>query len=110
VFTVLLLDTRQRLMREVEVSRGSLNQSLVHPREVYGPAMREAAAAILVVHNHPSGDPTPSREDHDVTRRLVRVGQLVGIPLVDHVVIATQGYCSFARSGWLAQAPEGGSR
>ncbi len=110
VFTVLLLDTRQRLIREVEVSRGSLNQSLVHPREVYGPAMREAAAAILVVHNHPSGDPRPSREDHDVTRRLVRVGQLLGIPLVDHVVIATQGYCSFARSGWLSQASEDGRR
>ncbi len=110
VFTVLLLDTRQRLIREVEVSRGSLNQSLVHPREVYGPAMREAAAAILVVHNHPSGDPRPSREDHDVTRRLVRVGQLLGIPLLDHVVIGTQGYCSFARSGWLSQAPEEGRR
>ena len=58
---MLLLDTRQRLIRELEVSRGSLNQSLVHPREVYGPALREAAAGILVLHNHPSGDPEPSR-------------------------------------------------
>ncbi len=105
VFSVLLLDTRHRLIREVAVSVGSLNQSLVHPREVYGPALRESAAAILVVHNHPSGDPKPSREDHDVTRRLVRVGQILGIPLLDHVVVAAQGYCSFARSGWLTQAP-----
>ena len=70
VFFVLLLDSRHRLLREVEVSRGSLNQSLVHPREVFAPALRESAAAILVLHNHPSGDPQPSREDHEVTRRL----------------------------------------
>ncbi len=104
VFTVLLLDTRHRLIREVEVSRGSLNQSLVHPREVYAPALRESAASILVVHNHPSGDPQPSREDHEVTRRLARVGRILGIPLLDHVVIAAQGYCSFARRGFLPQA------
>ena len=111
VFCVLLLDTRHRLIREVEVHRGSLNQSLVHPREVYAPALREAAAAILVVHNHPSGDPHPSREDHEVTRRLQRSGQILGIPLLDHVVIAAQGFCSFARCGWLsAQDPASGHR
>ncbi len=104
VFTVLLLDTRHRLLREVEVSVGSLNQSLVHPREVYGPALRESAAAILIVHNHPSGDPEPSREDHEVTDRLARVGQILGIPLLDHIIIAAQGYCSFARRGFLPQA------
>ena len=111
VFFVLLLDTRHRLIRQVEVSRGSLNQSLVHPREVFAPALREAAAAILVVHNHPSGDPAPSREDHEVTRRLARAGEILGIPLLDHLVIAAQGYTSFSQSGWLStQADRPGHR
>jgi DNA repair protein RadC len=101
VFYALLLDSRHRLIRAVEVSRGSLNQSLVHPREVFAPAFREAAAAIIVVHNHPSGDPHPSREDREVTRRLAEAGQLLGIPLLDHVVVAGQGWASFAREGWL---------
>ena len=84
---MLLLDSRHRLIGEVEVSRGSLNQSLVHPREVFAPALRESAAAILVLHNHPSGDPQPSREDHEVTRRLVRAGEILGIRVVDHLVL-----------------------
>ena len=106
VFFVLLLDSRHRLLREVEVSRGSLNQSLVHPREVFAPALRESAAAILVAHNHPSGDPLPSREDHDVTRRLSRAGEILGIPLLDHVVLGAEGFTSFAERGWLpAKAP-----
>ena len=108
LFFVLLLDSRHRLIREVEVSRGSLNQSLVHPREVFAPALREAAAAILVVHNHPSGDPDPSREDHEVTRRLAQAGEILGVRLVDHVVIGGESYRSFARSGWFSpQAPRG---
>jgi len=98
VFLVLLVDSRQRLIRELEVSRGSLNQSLVHPREVFAPALREAAAAILVVHNHPSGDPEPSPEDLEVTRRLYRAGELLGIRLLDHVVIAARGYRSLSQS------------
>ena len=94
-----------------EVSRGSLNQSLVHPREVFAPAIRESAAAILVVHNHPSGDPTPSREDREVTTRLVEAGDLLGVPLLDHVVVADEGYQSFADRGWLSrQASPGGRR
>jgi DNA repair protein RadC len=106
VFFVLLLDSRHRLLRSVEVSRGSLSQSLVHPREVFAPALRESAAAILVVHNHPSGDPVPSREDHEVTRRLAEAGELLGVPLIDHIVVAAGGYTSFADRGWLPhQAP-----
>jgi DNA repair protein RadC len=101
VFVVLLLDSRHRLIGEVEVSRGSLNQSLVHPREVFAPALREAAAAILVVHNHPSGDPQPSREDHEVTQRLVRAGEILGIRVVDHLVIGGLEFTSFARTGQL---------
>jgi DNA repair protein RadC len=101
VFVVLLLDSRHRLIGEVEVSRGSLNQSLVHPREVFAPALRESAAAILVLHNHPSGDPQPSREDHEVTRRLVRAGEILGIRVVDHLVIGGEQFTSFARTGQL---------
>jgi DNA repair protein RadC len=101
VFVVLLLDSRHRLIGEVEVSRGSLNQSLVHPREVFAPALRESAAAILVLHNHPSGDPQPSREDHEVTRRLVRAGEILGIRVVDHLVIGGEEFTSFARTGQL---------
>lgn len=109
-FVVLLLDSRHRLMREVEVSLGSLNQSLVHPREVFGPALRESAAAILVAHNHPSGDPLPSQEDHDVTRRLVQAGELLGVRMVDHIVIGAEAYTSFAQSGWLQPQGAGSSR
>ncbi len=111
VFYVLLLDSRHRVLRSVEVSRGSLNQSLVHPREVFAPAIRESAAAILVVHNHPSGDPTPSREDREVTTRLVEAGDLLGVPLLDHVVVAGKDFQSFADRGWLPrQAFPGGRR
>lgn len=101
-FIVLLLDSRRRLLGEVEVSRGSLTQSLVHPREVFAPALREAAASILVVHNHPSGDPEPSREDREVTRRLEQAGQILGVQLIDHVVIGRQGFASFAERGWMS--------
>lgn len=100
-FFALLLDSRHRLIREVEVSRGSLNQSLVHPREVFAPALREAAAALVVVHNHPSGDPEPSREDVEVTRRLSEAGEILGVRLLDHVVTGAEEFRSFARMGWL---------
>ena len=101
VFVVVLLDARQRVLGEVEVSRGSVNQSLVHPREVFAAAVREAATFVLLVHNHPSGDSAPSPEDREVTRRLARAGELLGIPVLDHLVIAGHGHHSFARSGEL---------
>jgi DNA repair protein RadC len=93
-FHVLLLDGKHRLRRHEQVSQGTLTSSLVHPREVFGPAIREGAAALIVVHNHPSGDPEPSAEDLAVTRRLVEVGRILGVPLLDHVVIADAGYVS----------------
>ena len=87
-FWVLLLDNKRRLLRDpVEITAGTLTASLVHPREVFSPAVRESAAAVVAVHNHPSGDPSPSREDLSVTRRLAESGTLLGIPLIDHVVI-----------------------
>jgi len=96
---VLLLDGRHRVMSESQVSQGTLTASLVHPREVFRAAVRAAAAAIVLVHNHPSGDPSPSREDRDVTARLVAAGELIGIQVVDHVVVADAGYYSFQEEG-----------
>ncbi len=111
VFYALLLDSRQRLIRQVEVSRGSLSQSLVHPREVFGPALRESAASLIVLHNHPSGDPRPSKEDVQVTRRLESAGELLGIRVLDHIVVAADQFFSFAKSSkLLSQAPPGGHR
>ena len=81
-------------------SAGSLAASLVHPREAFRPAIREAAAAVLFVHNHPSGDPTPSGEDRRITSRLRGAGELLGIPVLDHVVIGRGRYFSFADAGW----------
>lgn len=100
-FIALLLDGRQRVLREHVVSQGTLTASLVHPREVFRPALRESAAALILVHNHPSGDPTPSPEDREVTRRLVRAGKLLGVRVLDHVVVAERGYCSLNEAGDL---------
>lgn len=86
VFTVLHLNVQNALQGMNQVSVGTLTSSLVHPREVFASALSERAAAVLVVHNHPSGDPEPSQADRDVTRRLIRAGRLLGIPLVDHVI------------------------
>lgn len=94
VLLALLLDGKHRLRKIERISEGTLTSALVHPREVYTPAIREAAAALIVVHNHPSGDPEPSEEDIAVTRRLGEVGTLIGIPLLDHVVVAEGGQVS----------------
>ena len=93
-FHVLLLDTKHRLRERFRVSEGTLSTSLVHPREVFGPAVRSGAAAVIAVHNHPSGDPEPSGEDLEVTRRLLRAGQILGIPLLDHLVIGASSWTS----------------
>lgn len=100
-FHLLALDSQSQVLREVLVTRGLLNSSLVHPREVFRPAIAEAAAGIIVVHNHPSGDPTPSAEDRSVTRQLVSAGQLLDLPLYDHVIIAGDRFVSFAAAGLL---------
>ncbi|MCA9573523.1 MAG: JAB domain-containing protein, partial [Myxococcales bacterium] len=76
------------------VSVGTLTTSLVHPREVFGPALSDAAAALIVVHNHPSGDPSPSQEDVEITKRLIEVGRLLGVPLLDHVVVGEGRFVS----------------
>jgi DNA repair protein RadC len=100
-FLALLLDGKNRIIREVQVSEGSLNQSIVHPREVFSPAVRESAAAIILVHNHPTGDPTPSREDIDITRRLKEAGDLMGVRVLDHIIIGDGTFLSFVAQGML---------
>ena len=102
-FLMVMLDAKNRVIRETRVSEGILTASLVHPREVFGPAIRDAAAGIIVVHNHPSGDPEPSPEDHEVTARLCAVGELVGIRVLDHVVIGDGCYVSFLERGLIPQ-------
>jgi len=101
IFYVVLLTNKNRRIREVKVSEGSLTASLVHPREVYNPVIRESAAAVIFVHNHPSGDPAPSPEDLEITRRLKEVGEVMGIRVLDHVVIGHDRYFSFSDRGIL---------
>lgn len=100
-FLALCLNARNELVRETVVSMGSLNASIVHPREVFKPALACSAAAIVIVHNHPSGDPAPSREDQEVTQALSEAGQLLDIPLHDHVIIGADSYYSFRDGGLL---------
>ena len=100
-FHVLLLNTQNAVIREVMITRGILDASVVHPREVFAPALAEAAAAVILVHNHPSGDPTPSRADREVTRQLIEAGHLIGIPVRDHVVIGNGRYTSFLDLGLI---------
>ena len=101
VFKVILLDAKHAILRDATVSEGSLTLSIVHPREVFTLAVKESAAAVIFLHNHPSGDPTPSQEDHVLTARLVSAGEVLGIRVLDHLVIGDGRYVSFADQGWL---------
>jgi DNA repair protein RadC len=101
LFYVVLLNNKNRKIREVKISEGSLTASLVHPREVYNPVIRESAAAVIFVHNHPSGDPAPSPEDIDITKRLKEVGDVMGVRVLDHVVIGYDRFFSFSDKGML---------
>ena len=89
VFKAVLLNTKHQMLKDVTVSEGGLSASLVHPREAFLPAIKESAAAVIFLHNHPSGDPTPSAEDKELTLRLAEVGQLVGISVLDHIIIGS---------------------
>ena len=93
-FLVLLLNARHEVMAKETVSVGSLNASIVHPREVFKPAVVASAATVVLVHNHPSGDPEPSEEDLAITKRLVQVGELLGVSVLDHVIVASRGVVS----------------
>lgn len=100
-FRVAALDAQHRLEHDILVTRGILNSSLVHPREVFRRAIAENAFAVILLHNHPSGDPTPSPEDRAVTTQLVSAGKLLGIDVLDHIIIGRGRFTSFAESGIL---------
>ena len=97
-FLALLLDTRNRLIRTSTVSMGSLDSSVVHPREVFKEAISASAASVIFVHNHPSGDPEPSEDDIELTRRLVEAGKLLGILVLDHIIVGDGNYMSLKGS------------
>jgi DNA repair protein RadC len=99
VFVAVLLDVKHRPLREERVSAGILDGSLIHPREVFAAAVGERAAAVLLLHNHPSGDPAPSGQDREVTRRLRSAGGILGIPVVDHVILGDAAFFSFREEG-----------
>ena len=101
VFAILCLSTKHRVIAFHEVSRGTLDSTLVHPREVFKAALLANAAAIVVSHNHPSGDPSPTLEDLEVTTRLVAAGEILGIPVLNHIVIGDGRYFSFKEAGRL---------
>lgn len=100
-FHVAILDSQHRMERDITVTRGLLNSSLVHPREVFREAIAENAAAIILIHNHPSGDPTPSADDRMTTDQLVQAGRVLDIPVQDHIIIGRGRYLSFAEAGLL---------
>ena len=95
VLKAVLLNVKNRVIAVPEISRGGLSSSIVHPREVFREAIRRSSAAVILVHNHPSGDPTPSTDDLNITKKLVQSGEIIGIKVVDHIIIAGDKYTSF---------------
>ncbi len=101
VFKVILLNSHNRVIRDVLLTSGHLNASVVHPREIFKAAIDYLAAAIILMHNHPSGNPEPSREDIEITRKIVESGKIVGIPVLDHIIIADRDFTSLADRGLI---------
>lgn len=99
VFGILILNNKNKIVAAHEISRGTLNASMVHPREVFKPAVLHNAAAIICFHNHPSGDPEPSRDDIETTKRLVEAGKIMGIEILDHTIVSDDGYVSLKERG-----------
>jgi DNA repair protein RadC len=102
IFLVLVLDAKNGVKVEIELTRGTLNASLVHPREVFKTAIDHLGSSVIVCHNHPSGNPEPSREDIEITRQLAEAGRILGIPLHDHVIVGGNAFRSMAELGFLA--------
>lgn len=103
-FWAICLDSQRRVARDgvIVISRGSLTSTIVHPREVFREVILREASAVIVCHNHPSGDPTPSPDDREVTEKMVAAGTILGIPVYDHVILGSEWrYCSFAEKGWI---------
>jgi len=101
VFSVLLLDTANQVLSHHPISSGTLNQSLAHPREVFKPAIDQKANSVILMHNHPSGNPTPSQEDIRLTEKMIESGKILGISVLDHVVIGGKNYTSLAQMGYF---------
>lgn len=101
VFSVVLLDSGNRIIRDVTITQGTLNASVVHPREVFKAAVDHLAAGVVLLHNHPSGEPFPSEDDKYITSQLVEAGKMMGIPILDHIILADSQYFSFAKEGLL---------
>ena len=99
VFGIFILNTKHKIVAAHEISRGILNSSLVHPREVFKPAVLHNAAAIICFHNHPSGNPEPSRDDVNITKRLVEAGKIMGIEILDHIIVGDDRYVSLKERG-----------
>lgn len=100
-FLVMLLDVRNRVLAMPTVSIGSLTASVAHPREIFREAIRYSAANMILIHNHPSGDPTPSREDIQITKQMMKAGEIMGIPVLDHIIIAGDGFLSLKEADCL---------
>ena len=103
VVKVIFLDTKSKRLGECDISKGTVNASLISPREIYMEAMRYDAVFVMILHNHPSGDPTPSKADRDLTKRLAYTGLMLGIPLIDHIVIGDRCYFSFEEHGLISK-------
>lgn len=103
VFMILILSSANNLIRDMQISEGILNSSLVHPREVFKSAILESAASIILLHNHPSGEAEPSQEDKNITRRLMEAGKLLDIPVLDHIIIGHRKYFSFREAGLIEE-------
>lgn len=100
-FRVILLNNKNHLIKHVVTSKGTINETITHPREIFRDAVKESAASIIIVHNHPSGDVEPSNEDLRTTNRLLEAGKIIGIPVIDHVVVSSTAYLSMAEYGYL---------
>jgi DNA repair protein RadC len=101
IFKVLLLTSSNQIFRDLTITEGILNSSVVHPREVFRIAITESAAAIILMHNHPSGNPEPSKEDIKITEQIVQAGKIVGIKVLDHIIIAGDKFTSFVSLGLI---------
>ena len=100
-FVALYLDARNQLITTETISIGTLNASIVHPRDVFAPALKHNAASIIIVHNHPSGDPEPSHDDELVTKRIIEAGKILGIEMADHIIVSSSKYVSFKEKGQI---------
>ena len=105
-FIVVTLSASHTVIKAREVTKGILNKCLIHPREVFRPAIQDMAAAIIIAHNHPSGKPNPSPEDWEITKRMTNAGDVLGIPVLDHIIIAGKGFYSFTGQGLVSCGAE----